>query len=122
MKILQSKEPVKLSYFQSKLCVSKNTISKEFEMIEKWLNKRELKVIRKSRLGIIVDGSEKNKRNAIREITSETISTEDIVNYVKKGTASQLMEMFMNREDLKSIFKAKTTDEIINIINKYSNK
>lgn len=87
MKILQSKEPVKLSYFQSKLCVSKNTISKELELIEKWLNERELKIIRKSRLGIIVDGNEENKRKAIREITSETISTEDIVNYVKKGTA-----------------------------------
>jgi mannitol/fructose-specific phosphotransferase system IIA component (Ntr-type) len=35
---------------------------------------------------------------------------------------SQLMELFMNSEDLKSIFKAKTTEEIINIINKYSNK
>lgn len=87
MKILQSKEPVKLSYFQSKLCVSKNTISKELEIIEKWLNERDLKVIRKSRLGIIVEGNEKNKRKAIREITLETISTEDIVNYVKRGTA-----------------------------------
>lgn len=87
MKILQSKEPVKLSYFQSKLCVSKNTISKELELIEKWLNERDLKVVRKSRLGIIVDGNEDDKRKAIREITSETISTEDIVNYVKKGTA-----------------------------------
>jgi transcriptional antiterminator len=87
MKILQSKEPVKPSYFQSKLCVSKNTISKELELIEKWLNERDLKVVRKSRLGIIVDGNEDNKRKAIREITSETISTEDIVNYVKKGTA-----------------------------------
>lgn len=85
MKILQSKEPVKLSYFRSKLCVSKNTIFKELELIEKWLNERELKIIRKPRVGIIVEGNEENKRKAIREITSETISTEDIVNYAKKG-------------------------------------
>ncbi|BCZ44205.1 sugar transporter [Clostridium gelidum] len=86
MKILQSREPVKLSYFESKLCVSKNTVFKELELIEKWLNERELKIIRKPRVGIIVEGNEENKRKAIREITSETISTEDIVNYVKKGT------------------------------------
>lgn len=86
MKILQSKEPVKLSYFQSKLCVSKNTIFKELELIEKWLDERNLEIIRKPRVGIIVEGNEENKRKAIREITSETISAEDIVNYVKKGT------------------------------------
>lgn len=86
MKILQSKEPVKISYFGSKLCVSKNTIFKELELIENWLNERGLKIIRKPRVGIIVEGDEKNKRKAIREITSETISTEDIVNYVKKGS------------------------------------
>jgi len=86
MKILQSKEPVKLSYFESKLCVSKNTIFKEIKLIEKWINERELKIIRKPRLGIIVEGNEENKRKAIREIISETISTEDIMNYVKKGT------------------------------------
>lgn len=86
MKILQSKENVKLSYFERKLCVSKNTIFKEFELIEKWLNERNLEIIRKPRVGIIVEGNEENKRKAIREITSETISAEDIVNYVKKGT------------------------------------
>jgi transcriptional antiterminator/mannitol/fructose-specific phosphotransferase system IIA component (Ntr-type) len=86
MKILQSKEPVKFSYFESKLCVSKNTIFKELELIEEWLNERSLKIIRKQRRGIIVEGNEEDKRKAIREITSETISTEDIVNYVKKGT------------------------------------
>lgn len=87
MKVLQSNVPVKLSYFQSKLCISKNTVAKEFELIEKWLNERGLNVIRKPRVGIIVEGSEKSKRGAITEISSETISTEDIVNYVNKKTS-----------------------------------
>lgn len=86
MKMLEADNPVKLSYFQSKLCISKNTVIKEFNLIEKWFNERGLKVIRKPRVGLVIDGSEESKRKAILEITSETISTEDIVNYVKKRT------------------------------------
>lgn len=112
MKILQSKEPVKFSYFQSKLCVSKNTISKELELIEEWLNERELKVIRKSRLGIIVEGNEENKRKAIGEITSETISAEDIVNYVKKGTTKSKI----NNLQFKTLFSDIDIDFIDGLI------
>lgn len=86
MKILQSQKAIKISYFENKLCVSKNTIFKELNLIERWLNERDLKVIRKSRIGIIVEGKEENKRKAISEIAQETISAEDIVNYIKKGT------------------------------------
>jgi PTS system ascorbate-specific IIA component len=49
-----------------------------------------------------------------------TLATKDKESHLK--ALSQLMTLFMNSEDLKSIFKAKTTEEIINIINKYSNK
>lgn len=87
MKTLQSNKPIKLSYFESKLCISKNTVSKEFETIETWLYERGLKVIRKPKVGVIIEGNEKAKRDAIMEITSETITTEDIVNYVNRKTS-----------------------------------
>lgn len=87
MKILQANIPVNLSYFQSKLCVSKNTVLKEMDLIEKWLKERNLQLIRKPKIGIVVDGNESDKRKAILELTSETISTEDIVNYVNRRTA-----------------------------------
>lgn len=87
MKMLQVNEPVNLSYFQSKLCVSKNTVLKEMDIIENWLKDRNLMLIRKPKLGILVEGNEIDKRKAIMELTSETISTEDIVNYINRRTA-----------------------------------
>ncbi|WML34191.1 BglG family transcription antiterminator [Clostridium sp. OS1-26] len=87
MKMLQESKPVNLSYFQSKLCISKNTVLKEMDLIEKWLNERNLRLIRKPKVGILVDGNEVDKRKAIIELTSETISTEDIVNYINRRTA-----------------------------------
>ena len=49
-----------------------------------------------------------------------TLATKDRKSHLR--ALSQLMALFMNSEDLKSVFKAKTTEGIINIINKYSNK
>lgn len=112
MKILQSKEPIKLSYFERKLCISKNTVFKEIELVEKWLNERSLNVVRKQRRGIIVEGNEKNKRKAIREITAETISAEDIVNYVKKGTVKSKI----NNLQFDTLFSDIDVDFIDNLI------
>ncbi|MFD3156209.1 BglG family transcription antiterminator [Haloimpatiens sp. FM7330] len=83
-KLLQASSPVKLNYFEEILCVSRNTILKEMDCIENWLFKKNLFLIRKPRVGIYIEGSEIEKRKAIIEVASETISTTDIFNYINR--------------------------------------
>lgn len=93
-KLIQENKAIKLEYFEKKLCVSKNTILREIAQIEKWLNERELLLIRKSRVGFIVEGSEILKRKAIIELASETIFSEDIINYINtKQTLSKISNL-----------------------------
>ncbi len=84
VKLLQSNKPINMSYFEDTLCISRNTVLKEINDIENWLKKRNINLIRKPRVGIKVDGKEIDKRKAIIDITSETMSSEDLVNYVSR--------------------------------------
>lgn len=83
-KLLQSNQPVNISYFESKLNISKNTVLKELDFLEKWLSDRGLELIRKPKLGITVEGKEADKRRAIMELVSDTVTPEDILNYTSK--------------------------------------
>lgn len=86
-KLLQSNQPVNISYFEGKLSISKNTVLKELDMLNKWLAERELILVRKPKLGIIVEGRERDKRRAITELVSETMAPEDILSYASKKIA-----------------------------------
>lgn len=80
--LLQSEQPVSTLFFQKKLCISKNTILKEIEIIQEWLKNRNLNLIKKPRIGIYIEGREIDKRKAIIEILSETVSAKDIFTYI----------------------------------------
>ncbi len=87
LKLLQSNEPVNISYFQEKLSISKNTVLKELDTLHEWLGNRGLTLVRKPKLGIFVEGKETGKRRAITELISETLTPEDILNYASKKVA-----------------------------------
>ncbi|QNO15836.1 BglG family transcription antiterminator [Alkalicella caledoniensis] len=86
-KLIQATEPINISYFEQKLSISRNTVLKELNSIEKWLENRSLKLIRKPKVGLYVEGAEIDKRKVIIEVTSETISTEEIFSYVNNKVA-----------------------------------
>lgn len=91
LKLLQNNTEVKIKNLEEKLYVSKNTILKELNEIEKELKKYKLLLIRKPRVGIRIDGLEIDKRNAVIDILSKSASSEDIVKYVsKKSIQSKL--------------------------------
>jgi mannitol operon transcriptional antiterminator len=86
-RLLQSNQPIKVSEFQDKLSVSKNTILKELDLLEEWLSGRGLILIRKPRFGMFIEGKEANKRKVITELVAQAISSEDILNYTSKKPA-----------------------------------
>lgn len=87
IKLLQSNQPIKISYFQGVLSISKNTILKELDLLEEWLKGRGLQLIRKPKLGISIEGKEVDKRSVATELVSQTLSYEDILNYTSNKIA-----------------------------------
>ena len=84
LKLLETNNCIKIKELEEKLCVSKNTLLKELDEIEENITKYNLQLVRKPRVGLLVDGSEIDKRNAVIDILSKSVSTEDVVNYVSK--------------------------------------
>lgn len=93
-KLLQSENHLKVDYFEKLLYVSRNTILKELDSIELWLKDRGLYLMRKPKLGIFVQGRERDKRKAIVEIAFETISSEDILSYIAQKIVKNKMNKF----------------------------
>lgn len=111
-KLLQSNQPIKISYFESKLSSSKNTILKELDLLENWLKDRKLQLIRKPKFGILIDGKEADKRKAIIELVSQTISLEDILNY----SAKKLAQSKINNLQFDILFSDINIDFLDNLI------
>ncbi|MEG1002726.1 MAG: BglG family transcription antiterminator [Clostridium sp.] len=86
LKLLQANKPVKIKYFEEKLCVSRNTLLKELDYIDNWFKEHNLELVRKPKVGLLVKGDEIDKRNASGSILSKTISSEDLLNYVSRKT------------------------------------
>ena len=83
--LLQSEEPINISYFMSVLDISKNTVIKELNELEDFFRSFDLILVRKPRIGVYIDGKEKNKRLALSKVNSEIMSVSDILNYISTG-------------------------------------
>lgn len=83
--LLQSDEPINISYFMSVLNVSKNTVIKELNEIELFFKENNLKLVRRPKVGLFIEGKEKHKRLALSKVNSEMISVEDLFNYISRG-------------------------------------
>lgn len=81
-KLLQENKPVNLKHFEENLCVSRNTLLKELDSIELWLKDKNLNLIRKTKVGLLIYGDELIKRNLSCKIFFKTASSEDILNYI----------------------------------------
>lgn len=81
IKLLQSSQPLKVSYFQELFFISKNTMLKELDELEEYLKKSGLKLVRKQKYGIYIEGSESQRRKLAKELVFDTLSYEDILNY-----------------------------------------
>ncbi|GIM27720.1 sugar transporter [Clostridium polyendosporum] len=116
-KLLESTTPINISRFQSKLCISKNTVLKELKEVEFWLNSRGLTLNKKPKIGAYIDGDEVIKRRALTEITSQTLSSEDIVKYIntKKGSSK------INSLQFEALFSEIDIDFIDSVIREAEN-
>lgn len=113
-KIIQSDVPVKISELQKVLYASKNTILKELDEIEQWLSNKNLNLIRKQKIGISIEGTEYDKRKALLELIANTVSTDDILNYVN----SKITNTRVKNMQLDILFSDINIDFLDNLIRK----
>jgi len=77
--LLSSKDPVKLYYLSSKLCVTESTISYDLNRIEPWLGKSGIRLVRKPGLGVYIEGNEKQIRAAIADLLYEKVPHDQLL-------------------------------------------
>lgn len=99
-KLFQSSEPINISDLEEELLISSFTIKKDLEEIEKWLNKRNLKLIRRRNFGIKIKGKEVDIRHGITSLLDETSSEGDLLSFLNKIQSKKFDENnFFNEFD-----------------------
>lgn len=83
IELLHADEPIKTKYLQVRLKVSRGTIIKELKIVEQWLNKYKLILLKKPNYGIKIQGTETSKRNALIGIAKDFMSTEQILEIIR---------------------------------------
>lgn len=75
LEILKDKTLKKLYYYSDLFGVSEATVSSDLEAVEGWFRMNQLEIIRKPGYGILIEGSEKDFRKALRMFIDENINT-----------------------------------------------
>ena len=116
LQILKEKGLKKLYYYSSQFKVSEATISTDLEAVEKWLNKYQLRVIRRPGSGTATQGSEENYRRAIRAFIDENIDTDMIREAYETEGELQDEQKVSSRNVLRQIFSDNLVDQVVSCI------
>lgn len=95
-RLLLAESPVSSEELRSKLCISKNTVLKSLSIVEEWLRERNLTLVKKHKVGIWVTGKELDRRKAAVDLILQTITVQDLLNYLDKQTVqSKLISLLI---------------------------
>ncbi|QLY78011.1 BglG family transcription antiterminator [Clostridium intestinale] len=98
MELLKNQDPVKVYNFSNMLSVTEATISSDLDKVEEWLRNNKIKLIRKSGIGVYVEGSEKLIRKAIIKIIYENVNEDELLSFVN-GILSEKDRNLESKED-----------------------
>lgn len=106
--LLISKEAVKASYYSSKFNVVLGSISFDLEEIAKWAISKDLCLVRNRSVGISIQGSEWNKRNALVDLIFKYKPYEELLAFLYDEQVDKSIEVLFNMifgKDITSIGK-----------------
>ncbi|AKO92112.1 BglG family transcription antiterminator [Priestia filamentosa] len=83
--------------------VNRATIKKDLDNIEKWLSRFGLTIISKQRVGLIIEGNEKDKRKALARLPDLIRNSDFTIQFIKKQFLYHEVEFVMN--ELKALQK-----------------
>jgi len=87
--LLATKEPRKSFYFTSKFKISEGTLSNDLDVLGKWLSTYQIKIIRKQGLGIYLEGTEENYRQAIANVVYDFMEEKEILSLLSEHHAAE---------------------------------
>lgn len=80
--LLTSKKPITLQDLAERYYVSKSVIKKDMDTISEWIQAFGLELTSKPRIGHVIQGAERNKRNALAHLSELIPTKKDEKNYV----------------------------------------
>ena len=106
--LLESQDYLTFQALAGRANVSRSTIIKDFVDVEKWLNKRNIQVSKKAKLGVKIACSEKEWRKAIIDYIYENFDNDSIIRFLKENVHKKWQN---NRIDL---FKQRYINSLFN--------
>lgn len=110
--LLMNSKPVSAKELAAQHFVNRASIKKDVNAVEKWLKRFGLTLVSKQRLGLKIEGDEKNKRKALARISDLTDNTEFTSQFIKSKFLSH--EADFVRKEIKLLQKTHSiyfTDE-----------
>lgn len=83
--LLEADEPVKLFSLAHDLHVTVPTVSSDLDDLEEWIQKNGLTLVRRRGYGVLLSGSEANKRNAICQLARKHLDDSDLFGKIAGG-------------------------------------
>lgn len=96
LEILKDKKLKKLYYYSNLFGVSEATVSSDLEAVEDWFRRYNLEIIRKPGYGVLIEGSEKDFRSALRTFIDENINT-DIIREMYESRNESVLEVIQDK-------------------------
>lgn len=94
-RLLQAKEPIFLDDLCTGLKRSRNTILKDLETVADYLEERDLELVKKPRVGIVVEGSALKKRSVLSTVLFGSLLSQDILQYIRDDAVSNKFSQTM---------------------------
>lgn len=111
--LLSSEKPVAAHELASELQVSRTTILKDLEAVEKWLINRGLELVRKPKLGFLIAGEEMKWRQAVADLLATAADENQLNRYLRElspqysggqpGSLWGKLRAFVSEEEIKEL-------------------
>ncbi|GIP49137.1 putative licABCH operon regulator [compost metagenome] len=70
--LLMETKPITIQELADKHYTSKSVIKKDLDSLREWLDKRDLSVVSKQKVGVLIEGKERDKRSALSKLSQLT--------------------------------------------------
>ncbi len=116
--LLKDRTPKKLFYFGNMLGVSEVTAASDLDAIKPWLDRYDLKLVKKPGYGVTIDGEEEDFRRAMRRFIADNgaaklfQSNED----VEGEAVSEAILTSIHKQSIYSLLKQDTVDRVQQVL------
>jgi len=94
--LLLAQEPIKSAYFSCQFNVVEGTVIFYLDKIESWLEKKNLKLIRRRGYGLEIIGSDWKKRNAFTELLYDYKSISELLSFLYEDNSDYSLKAFFD--------------------------